>query len=154
MPDDSDMLNSEAMYGASRSMQVLSSHVGIGSFIEYLSVASRTIVQTTSVVIGTKADSRSDVEMSLNTGGAPSVADLISAACVEIVGKGLSRKPRVSDRCTISTPAQSIVYGTPQRRLVTSSVHPRPPELLTGQGDALFSVISSNCHEQHQCAPS
>src|SRR6218665_976543 len=80
MPDDSDMLNSEAMYGASRSMQVLSSHVGIGSFIEYLSVASRTIVQTTSVVTGTKADSRSDVEMSLNTGGvAPSVADLISA---------------------------------------------------------------------------
>src|SRR6218665_1627638 len=104
MPDDSDMLNSKAMNGASRSMQVLSSHVGIGSFIEYLSVASRTIVQTTSVVIGTKADSRSDVEMSLNTGGgAPSVADLISAACVEIVGKGLSRKPRVSDRCTIST---------------------------------------------------
>src|SRR6218665_3530052 len=80
MPDDSDMLNSKAMYGASRSMQVLSSHVGIGSFIEYLSVASRTIVQTMSVVTGTKADSLSDVEMSLNTGGgAASVADLISA---------------------------------------------------------------------------
>src|SRR6218665_2855395 len=80
MPDDIDTLNSKAMYGASRSMQVLSSHVGIESFIEYLSVASRTIVQTTSVVTGTKADNRSDVEMSLNTGGgAPSVADLISA---------------------------------------------------------------------------
>ena len=72
MPDDSDMLNSEAMYGASRSMQVLSSQVGIGSFIEYLSVVSRTIVQTTSAVTGTKADSRPDVEMSLKTGnGAP-----------------------------------------------------------------------------------
>src|SRR6218665_2749595 len=65
MPDDSDMLNSKAMYGASRSMQVLSSHIGIGSFIEYLSVASCTIVQTTSVVTGTKADSRSDVEMAI-----------------------------------------------------------------------------------------
>src|SRR6218665_1082409 len=50
MPDDSDKLNNEAMYGASRSMQVLRSHVGIGSFIEYLSVGTRTIVQITSVV--------------------------------------------------------------------------------------------------------
>ena len=59
MPDDSDRLNNETIYGASRSIQVLSNHV----------------------VTGTKADSRSDVEMSLNTGGgnAPSVADLISA---------------------------------------------------------------------------
>ena len=80
MPDDSDKLNNEAMYGASRSMQVLRSHVGIGSFIEYLSVATRTIVQITSVVTGMKVDSRSDVGLSLNTGGgAPSVADLISA---------------------------------------------------------------------------
>src|SRR6218665_31134 len=52
MPDDSVKLNNEAMYGASRSMQVLRSHVGIGSFIEYLSVATRTIVQITSVVTG------------------------------------------------------------------------------------------------------
>jgi len=33
---------------------------------------------------------------------------------VEVVGKSLSRKLRVNDRCTISTSAQSIVYGTPQ----------------------------------------
>src|SRR6218665_1171704 len=77
-----DKFNNEAMYGASKSMQVLRSHVGIGYFIECLSAAICTIVQTTSVVTGTKADSRSDVHvvMSLNTGGgAPSVADLISA---------------------------------------------------------------------------
>ena len=74
MPDDSDKLNNEAIYGASRSMQILRSHVGIGSFIEYLSATFLTNVQTTSVVTGTKADSRSDVEMSLNTGGdAPSI---------------------------------------------------------------------------------
>src|SRR6218665_279964 len=59
MPDDSDKLTNEAMYGASRSMQVLRSHVGIGSFIEYLSVATRTIVQITSVVTGMKVDSNS-----------------------------------------------------------------------------------------------
>ena len=53
MPGDSDKLNNEAMYGASRSMQVLRSHVGIGSFIEYLSAAFLTNVQTTSVVTGT-----------------------------------------------------------------------------------------------------
>src|SRR6218665_179079 len=50
---------------------------------------------------------------------------------VEIVGESLSRKPRVSDRCTISTSTQSIVDNTPQRRLVTSSVHPRPPEMFS-----------------------
>src|SRR6218665_319119 len=78
MPDDNDKLNNEAMYGASKSMQVLRSHVGIGSFIECLSAATHTIVQTTSVVTGIKADSRSGVGLSLNTGGgAPSVADLI-----------------------------------------------------------------------------
>src|SRR6218665_3038575 len=49
---------------------------------------------------------------------------------VEIVGKNLSRKPRVSDRCTISTSAQSIVDDAPQRRLVMSSVHPLPPEMF------------------------
>src|SRR6218665_3208839 len=66
------------MYGASKSMQILRSHVGIGSFIEFLSAATRTIVQTTSVVTGIKADSRSGVGLSLNTGGgAPSVADLL-----------------------------------------------------------------------------
>src|SRR6218665_2642548 len=78
MPDD-NKLNNEAMYGASQSMQVLRSHVGFGSFIECLSAATRTIVQTTSGVTGIKADSRSGVGLSLNTGGgAPSVADLIS----------------------------------------------------------------------------
>ena len=80
MPDDNDKLNNEAMYGASKSMQVLRSHVDIGSFIECLSAATRTIVQTTSVVTGIKADSWSGVGLSLKTGGgAPSVADLISA---------------------------------------------------------------------------
>src|SRR6218665_2953628 len=79
-PVDNDKLNNEAMYGASKSMQVLRSHVGIGFFIECLSDATRTIVQTTSVVTGIKADSRSGVGLSLNTGGgATSVADLISA---------------------------------------------------------------------------
>src|SRR6218665_453626 len=43
---------------------------------------------------------------------------------VKVVGKSLSGKPRISDRCTISTSAQSVVNGTPQRRLVTTSVHP------------------------------
>src|SRR6218665_4068066 len=45
-PDDNDKLNNEAMYGASKSMQVLRSHVGIGSFIECFSAATRPIVQT------------------------------------------------------------------------------------------------------------
>src|SRR6218665_1980092 len=49
---------------------------------------------------------------------------------VEIVGEGLSGKPRVGDRCTISTSAQSIVNDTPQRGLVVSSVHLRPPEMF------------------------
>src|SRR6218665_2716482 len=102
MPNDSDKLNNEAMYGTSRSMQVLRSHVGIVSFIEYLSAATRKIAQTTSAVIGLKVDSRSDVHvgLSLNTGGgAPLVADLISATFLsKIVGKSLSRKPRVSGR--------------------------------------------------------
>src|SRR6218665_1211118 len=49
---------------------------------------------------------------------------------VEIVGKSLSRKPRVSDRCTITTSTQSIVDDTPHRRLVTSSVHPCLPEMF------------------------
>src|SRR6218665_835280 len=80
-PVDNDKLNNEAMYGASKSMQVLRSHVGIGSFIEFLSAATRTIVQTTSVGTGMKADSRSGVGLSLNIdGGASSVADLISAS--------------------------------------------------------------------------
>src|SRR6218665_3157630 len=132
MPDDSDKLNNEAMYGASRSMQVLRSHVGIGSFIEYLSVATRNIVQITSVATVMKVYSRSDIGLSLNTGGgAPSVAPPdIRYLSVEIVGEGLSGKPRVGDRYTISTSAQSIVDDTPQRRLVASSVHPRPPELF------------------------
>ena len=95
------------------------SHVGIGSFIECLSAATRTIVQTTSVVTGIKVDSHSDVGLSLKTGGgAPSIADLISAS-FEIVGKRLSRKPRVS-----RTSAQPIGDDTLQRCLVTSSVHP------------------------------
>src|SRR6218665_3799449 len=72
------------MYGASKSMQVLRSHVGIGSFIECLSAATRTIVQTTSVVTGIKADSRSGVGLALNTGGgAPAVADLIMGIIVK-----------------------------------------------------------------------
>src|SRR6218665_3207954 len=101
-------------------MQVLRSHIGIGSFIEYLSAAFPTNVQTTSVVTGTKADSRSDVDMSLNTGGgAPSDIRYLS---IEVVGESLSGKPRISDR--IFTSAQSIVDDTPQRHLVTSSVHP------------------------------
>src|SRR6218665_3222712 len=54
---------------------------------------------------------------------------------VEIVGKSLSRKPRVSDRCTISTSTQSIVDNTPQRCLVTSSVHPRLPEIFSLRSD-------------------
>src|SRR6218665_2906484 len=49
---------------------------------------------------------------------------------VEIVDEGLSGKPRVSERCTISTSAQFIVDDTPQRRLVASSVNPRPPEMF------------------------
>src|SRR6218665_992152 len=71
MPVDNDKLNNEAVYGASKLMQVLRSHVGIGSFIEFLSAATRTIMQTTSVVTGIKADSRSGIGLSLNT--APSM---------------------------------------------------------------------------------
>src|SRR6218665_1607715 len=56
MPDDSDRLNSEVIYGASRSMLVLSCDVGIASFIEYLLVACFTIVQMTSVVRGVKGE--------------------------------------------------------------------------------------------------
>src|SRR6218665_2617538 len=54
---------------------------------------------------------------------------------VEIVGKSLSQKPRVSDRCTISTSTQSILDDTPQRRPVTSSVHARLPEIFSLQSD-------------------
>src|SRR6218665_2146779 len=71
MPDDNDKLNNEAMYGASKSMQVLRSHVGIGSFIECLSAATRTIVQTTSVVTGiTRISSSFRRSPSAFTGGA------------------------------------------------------------------------------------
>src|SRR6218665_3374832 len=60
------------MQGASRSIQDLSSHVGMGSFMENLLTASLTIRHTISVVTGA-------VEMSRTSGaGAPSVADLTS----------------------------------------------------------------------------
>src|SRR6218665_637679 len=111
MPDDSDKLNNEAMYGASRSMQVLRSHVGIGSFIEYLSVATRTIVQITSMVTGYESRQpvgRRTVSEHRRRRTISSRSD-IRYFSVEIVGEGLSGKPRVGDRCTISTSTQSIV---------------------------------------------
>ena len=78
-PQDSDELKTDVIYGASRSMVDLSSQVGIGSFMEYLSTASLTIRHTTSDVTGEKERNRSGVEMSRNTGGgAPSVAALTS----------------------------------------------------------------------------
>src|SRR6218665_1300789 len=100
-------------------MQVLRSHVAIGSFIEYLSAATRTIVQITSVC--NWYESRQPV-------GRRTVSEhrrrrIISSRSdirylsVEIVGEGLSGKPIFCDRCTISTSAQSIVDDTPQRRL-------------------------------------
>ena len=62
MPDDNDRLNNEAMGGGQAgSTQVLSNHVGIGSFIEYLLAASLTIAVTTTVVTEAKANSRSGV---------------------------------------------------------------------------------------------
>src|SRR6218665_114382 len=125
MPDDSDKLNNEAMYGASRSMQVLRSHLGIGSFIEYLSAAFLTNVQTTSVVTGTKADSRSDVEMSLNTGGgAPSVADLICATF-------LSKK---SAKASAESPGSAT--GAPSPPLPS-------PSLMTRHRDAWSLPVST-----------
>src|SRR6218665_2305700 len=65
------------MQGASRSIQDLSRHVGMGSFMENLLTASLTIRHTMSVVTGAKARKQSPVEMSRPSGaGAPSVADL------------------------------------------------------------------------------
>src|SRR6218665_1121811 len=67
------------MQGASRSIQDLSSHVGMGSFMENLLTASLTIRHTISVAMGAKERKRSAVEMSRTSGaGAPSVADLTS----------------------------------------------------------------------------
>src|SRR6218665_402876 len=64
------------MQGANRSIQDLSSHVGMGSFMENLLTASLTIRHTISVVTGAKERKRSAVEMSRTSGaGAPSVAD-------------------------------------------------------------------------------
>src|SRR6218665_3844175 len=113
------------MYGASRSMQVLRSHVGIGSFIEYLSVATRTIVQITSVVTGMKVDSRSDVAMSLNTGGgAPSVADLISATLL----------PKESAKASAESPRSAT--GAPSPPLPS-------PSLMTRHRDAWSRPVST-----------
>src|SRR6218665_2168173 len=67
------------MQGTSRSMQDLSNHVGMGSFMENLLTASLTIRHTISVVTGAKERKRSAVEMSRTSGaGAPSVADRTS----------------------------------------------------------------------------
>src|SRR6218665_2692665 len=109
MPDDSDRLNNETIYGASRSIQVLSNHVGNVSgnwHKSRLPVGRRNVSEHRrwQCTISRRSD--------------------IRYLSVEIVGKSLSGKPRISERCTISTSAQSIVNGTPQRRLVTTSVPP------------------------------
>src|SRR6218665_3525010 len=148
MPDDNDKLNNEAMYGASKSMQVVRSHVGIGSFIECLSAATRTIVQTTSVVTGIKADSRSGAGLSLNTGGgAPSVADLISATFLSKLPAKSSPSPPVPNPSLMTRHRDAWLRPVPTRDLQKCF-------RLIGISDAMFSMLSSNCHEQHLCATS
>src|SRR6218665_2905514 len=132
MPDDSDKLNNEAMYGGkqvdaglkeprrhwvfhrvfvSRDPHHRADNVGGNWYENRQPVRRRTVSEHRR---RRTISSRSDIRY----------------LSVEIVGEGLSRKPRVSDRCAISTSAQSIVDDTPQRRLVAPSLHPRPPEMF------------------------
>src|SRR6218665_2061372 len=78
-PEDRNELKSDVMQGASRSIQDLRNHVGIGSFIENLLTASFTIRHTLSDVTGANERKRSPIGMSHTSGaGAPSVAGLTS----------------------------------------------------------------------------
>src|SRR6218665_3306632 len=127
MPDDSDKLNNEAMYGASSRCSLKEPRRLLKTcIIEYF--VSRISHQRSDNVGGNWHKNRQPVgcrnvsqHRRRRTIGRRSAIRYLS---IEVVDKGLSRKPRISDRSTISTSAQSIVDDTPQGRLVTYTVHP------------------------------
>src|SRR6218665_1063045 len=107
MPDDSDKLNNEAMYGASRSMQVLKEPRRLWVFHRVF--VSRISHQRADNVGGNWHKSRQPVERRnvsehrrRRTIGRRSDIRYLS---IEVVGKSLSGKPSISDRSTISTSA-------------------------------------------------
>src|SRR6218665_3904317 len=97
------------MYGASRSTQDLSNHVGMGFFMDircHWREGEETVSRCRCAV-----------------GGRPNVRDLL----IEEVGEGLSCETSGRMRGAISSPAQSFVNRTPKRRRISSSVNFRPP---------------------------
>src|SRR6218665_4192854 len=101
------------MQGTSRSMQDLSNHVGMGSFMENLLTASLIIRHTMSVVTGEKERKRSAVEMSRTSGaGPPSVADRTSETFWIEIWKA---KGKAMDTNTGSSPG----YQSPRNSLET-----------------------------------